>query len=213
MIRHLLLDLDNTVYPKQAGLIEHIDQRIDNFLVQRLRMERQAVNSLRRLYYEKYGTTLRGVKENHGVDPLEYIAHAYHVDISDFIAADPKLRQVLQGISWGKAVFSNSPLDYVNRVLTALDIRDLIDRIFDVTFSDYRGKPDPATYRQVLQVLGVTGNECVMVDDYVVNLLPAKELGMTTVLIGAEEQPDYVDFRLDSIYQLRDVWVALGEEF
>lgn len=135
------------------------------------------------------------------------------MDISDFIAADPKLRQVLQGISWGKAVFSNSPLDYVNRVLTALDIRDLIDRIFDVTFSDYRGKPDPATYRQVLQVLGVTGNECVMVDDYVVNLLPAKELGMTTVLIGAEEQPDYVDFRLDSIYQLRDVWVALGEEF
>lgn len=208
-LRHLLLDLDNTLYPKQAGLIDHIDQRIDDFLAERLRMEGKAVNALRQSYYRKYGTTLRGVKENHGIDPLEYIAHAYCVDVSRFIPADPKLCMVLQGIPWQKTVFSNSPMDYVVRVLEALNIRDLIEHIFDVSFSGYRGKPDPETYRQVLQALGATGEDCVMVEDYALNLLPAKELGMITVLIGEEKQPDYVDFRLNSIYELSQVWEAL----
>lgn len=52
------------------------------------------------------------------------------------------------------------------------------------TFSN--SSADPKTYRLVLTELGLSGPECVMVDDYAVNLVPARELGMTTVYLGRE---------------------------
>lgn len=203
---HLLLDLDNTLYPKEAGLLAQIDQRIDDYLAKRLQMETEAVRKVRTDYYLQYGTTLRGVKENHGVDPLEYFDHAYKINIPDFISPDPKLKQMLLGIPAQKHVFSNSPAAYIQRVLDALDISSCITQTFDLTFTDYRGKPDPEAYHMVLKALGVQGEECMMVEDYAINLLPAKELGMTTVWIGDEKKPDYVDIRLDSIDELITVW-------
>lgn len=206
--QYLILDLDNTLYPKKVGLIEHIDQRIDDFLMRRLAMERTAVNKLRSEYYRRYGTTLRGIRENHGIDPLEYFDHAYHVDLRKFLSPDPRLRSVLQSIPAVKVVFSNSPLDYVERVLEALGIRDLMDRVFDLTFTEYRGKPDPEAYRMVLDALGAQGNACMMVEDYAVNLAPAKALLMTTVLIDDDHHDglEYVDYRIESIYELATLW-------
>lgn len=202
---HLLLDLDNTLYPKQSGMLDHIDQRIDDYLSERLQMEEDAVNRLRREYYEQYGTTLRGVRENHGIDPLEYIEHAYRIHIPDILAPDPKLASILEEIPLRKHIFSNSPKDYIVRVLETLGIQSSLERIFDLTFTGYRGKPDPESYRMVLETLGTGGERCIMVEDYAINLLPAKELGMTTVLIGDEKKPDYVDIRLSSIYELSSV--------
>lgn len=75
------------------------------------------------------------------------------------------------------------------------------DRIFGIVFSSHRGKPDQETYRLLLAALDLPGRACVMVDDLAVNLIPAHELGMTTVLIGAEAPP-WVDHRLDTIYDL-----------
>lgn len=203
--KHLLLDLDNTLYPKQSGLLDHIDQRIDDFLMKRLQMEEAAVDRLRRDYYLKYGTTLRGIWENHGIDPLEYFDHAYRIHIPDFLSQDPKLRDVLHKLPIQKHVFSNSPLEYIERVLDAIGLCGVVERIFDLTFTGYRGKPDPDSYRMVLEALETTGEQCIMVEDYPINLLPAKELGMTTVLIGHEKKPDYVDIRLDSIYELPSI--------
>lgn len=205
----LLLDLDNTLYPMQSGLIDHIDQRIDDYLMKRLTMERAAVNALRNDYYRRYGTTLRGVWENHGIDPLEYFDHAYQVDLERFLTPDPRLGEVLRAIPARKYVFSNSPRAYVERVLELLGIANLMEGIFDLTFSGYRGKPDPEAYRMVLESLGTEGRECVMVEDYPINLVPAKALSMTTVLIEDDpsgEKPDYVDLRLDSIYRITEIW-------
>lgn len=205
---HLLLDLDNTLYPRQSGLLAHIDQRIDDFLSKRLDMEGNAVKKLRWEYYIKYGTTLRGVKENHGIDPLEYCYHAYDVKIDEFLQRDTLLRSILASFPGQCHVFSNSPRDYIISVLNVLGIRELVASIFDLSFSNYLGKPDPVTYQMVLENLDCKGSRCIMVEDYAINLLPAKELGMTTVLVGEEEgkKPEYVDLRLDNIYQLSTAW-------
>jgi putative hydrolase of the HAD superfamily len=202
--RYLLFDLDNTLYPDQSGLLAHIDRRIGDYLEDRLGMERAAVEQLRKEYWRKYGTTLRGVKENHGLDPLEYIAHAYDVDIATFLQADARLAAMLDRIPWPKAVFSNSPESYARRVLDALGVTDAFLRIFGIDFADHRGKPDPETYRLVLADLGLPAEACVMIDDFPVNLIPAHEMGMTTVLIG-NDPPPWADFCLPSILDLEKV--------
>ncbi|MFB7836082.1 HAD-IA family hydrolase [Streptomyces sp. NPDC056056] len=48
-------------------------------------------------------------------------------------------------------------------------------------------KPDPAIYELTLSELGLSGPECVFVDDHAVNLPPAAELGITTVHFQDEQ--------------------------
>ncbi|MEW2526533.1 HAD-IA family hydrolase [Streptomyces sp. NPDC047071] len=47
-------------------------------------------------------------------------------------------------------------------------------------------KPDPAIYQLTLERLGLPGSACVFVDDHPVNLPPAGDLGITTVLATHE---------------------------
>ncbi|RPK32225.1 HAD family phosphatase [Streptomyces sp. ADI93-02] len=49
-------------------------------------------------------------------------------------------------------------------------------------------KPDIAMYELITEMLGVSGEECVFVDDNAVNLPPAQAMGMTTVLHHESEQ-------------------------
>lgn len=47
-------------------------------------------------------------------------------------------------------------------------------------------KPDPRIYELMLQQLGFSANECIFVDDMEKNLLPAKQMGIKTLLANDE---------------------------
>ncbi|MFF2146588.1 HAD-IA family hydrolase [Kitasatospora sp. NPDC058190] len=57
--------------------------------------------------------------------------------------------------------------------------------LFDVAVVSERegiAKPDPVIYRTVLDRMGLPASSCVFVDDQPANLVPAAELGITTLL-------------------------------
>jgi len=116
--RYVLFDLDNTLYSDQTGLLRHIDQRINQYLFHQLGLDARAINQMREEYWRKYGTTLRGVKENHGLDPLDYIAYAYDIEIEAFLSADRRLAGMLQRLPWPKGISSitNSLTQSVERM-------------------------------------------------------------------------------------------------
>jgi len=68
-------------------------------------------------------------------------------------------------------------------VLDLLGIRHHFGRIVDVRDLEYESKPQPAAYERVCELLGVLPEECLMVEDNARNLMPARELGMITVLV------------------------------
>jgi len=45
-------------------------------------------------------------------------------------------------------------------------------------------KPEPEFYTRACELLGVTPQECVFLDDLGINLKPARELGMATIKVG-----------------------------
>lgn len=49
-------------------------------------------------------------------------------------------------------------------------------------------KPEPEIYRLIIKKLGVDPKECIFIDDAEKNLLPAKDLGMITVLFKNPRQ-------------------------
>lgn len=49
-------------------------------------------------------------------------------------------------------------------------------------------KPDPAIYQKAVQLAECAPEECIFIDDKENNLIPARELGMTTILATNSEQ-------------------------
>jgi len=195
-VQYALFDLDNTLYPKSAGVMEAVARRISAYMATHLGMDEATIKELRPRYWKQYGTTMRGLWVEHHIDPDDYLWYIHDLPMSDFLTPNVELEQVLAGLPWHKAIFTNSSREHAQQVLAALGIEQQFERVFDMRDTGYFGKPYPAAYLCVLQALGCVAEECLLIDDSPANLRPARELGMTTVLVGLGEVADYADFAL-----------------
>ncbi len=203
-MKAVLFDLDNTLYPAEKDLFSLIDVRINHYMETQVGIERQQVDSLRRRYWQDYGTTLQGLIRHHRVDPEEYLSYVHEVDVGSRLSADAELRQSIEQLPAPSYVFTNGSRCHVDRVVAALGLEGLFADVFDIRIANYQPKPNPDPYLQVLRKLGLTGRDCVMIEDQPQNLKTAKDLGMMTVLVGAHCENDYsyVDAKLARPAQL-----------
>ena len=91
-----LVDLDDTVYPASSGVFRLIRQRIVQYMVEEMKIPAEEAQELRLRLYTTYGTTLRGLSIERGVNMDEYLAYVHDVPLKDVLQPDPLLRQVLQ---------------------------------------------------------------------------------------------------------------------
>ena len=205
MIKYILFDLDDTLYPKEIGLMAAIGERIHQYIEERVGLDPVAVRGLRRHYLQTYGTTLRGLQVNYNVDTEEYLAYVHDVPLGDYLKPDEALDKVLAEIQVEKIVFTNATTEHARRVLQCLGVERHFNSIVDLRATNYVNKPQPGAYRCVLDILGARPEECLMVEDSLRNLRPAKEMGMVTVLVNGSGG-DGVDFAIDDVTQVGEVF-------
>jgi putative hydrolase of the HAD superfamily len=202
---YILFDLDETLYPRQAKLMEAIGQRIQLFMVQKAGIPADDVVSKRRYYYQQYGTALRGLMEEYRINPAEYLHFVHDLNPRDFFGASPPLNQMLTEIPLRKVIFTNADASHAERVLNTLQVRAHFERIIDLEAINYKNKPDPLAYRRVLELLDTAGAHCIMVDDTARNLIPAKDLGMTTILVDGDSKTPAIDYAVPTIFHVERV--------
>jgi len=207
MIRAILFDLDDTLYPPHAGVMDQIRERMLGYLRTRLNLSPEEANELRRHYFLTYGTTMRGLQIHHQIDADEYLALVHDIRLEDLLQPNEELGAVLAEIRQQKFVFTNASREHAEAVLAVLGVRSYFDRIVDVRDMNYESKPVPSAYGRICDLLGLEPAECVLVEDNVRNLVPAKVLGMVTVLIAdtsnpAPETVDHVLPRVEEIGRL-----------
>ena len=64
----VFFDLDATLYPASNGLWAAIRDRIELYMRKRLELSEEKIATIRESYYLRYGTTLKGLQANFGVD-------------------------------------------------------------------------------------------------------------------------------------------------
>ena len=205
MLRHIVFDLDNTLYPAQAGLMAELDRRIARYFTRELKLRPDQAERLQAEYCWQYGTCANGVFHHATLDLNRFLFDIHDIDIRRYLSPDPVLAAMLERLRVRKWVFTNAPIEHARRVLEGLGVADHFPVVFDIRFLEFVGKPDPRAYNRVLAALGARGDECVMVEDSVRNLRPAKPLGMKTVLISQNGAPPvpWVDAVIFHIYELR----------
>lgn len=206
----LFFDLDETLYAKGNGLWDAIAARMNEYIRVQLELPPDDVTELRRKYYQTYGTTLRGLQIHHQIDTDDYLAYVHDLPLEAYIQPDLQLRNILQTLSQKKWVFTNADKNHASRVLNVLGLSDCFEGILDVRAIGFLCKPDVEAYQRAL-TLANEGNpkSCILLDDSIRNLVPAKELGFTTVLVGSNGSDPAIDYAMKSIHELPQTLPAL----
>jgi putative hydrolase of the HAD superfamily len=181
-VRTWVFDLDNTLYPHHSNLFAQIDVKMTSYVSQLLQLPREEARTLQKDFYRRYGTTLAGLIEHHGVDPDDFLEKVHDIDYS-WLAPDPALGDAIKALPGRKFIFTNGNRGHAERTARQLGILDHFDDIFDIVAAELMPKPAQATYDKFVALHRVAGSEAAMFEDLARNLIAPKALGMKTVLI------------------------------
>ena len=200
-ISHLVFDLDDTLYPPGNGLWDEIGERINRFMVEQAGIDPAHVNDIRRRYFLTYGTSLRGLMNDYpNVNPDAYLAFVHEVDHNRYITHNPALDAMLAALPQPKSIFTNADSRHAARVLNCLGVARHFPLIVDIRAMNFENKPRPQAYETLLKMIGASASECLLVEDSLRNLRPAKALGFTTLLVGNGHEPDpAIDHHVNNI--------------
>ncbi|HUX21753.1 MAG TPA: HAD-IA family hydrolase [Spirochaetia bacterium] len=184
MISYILFDLDNTLYPESSPLGRELSRRINKYAADFIGVSEEEALRLRRAETKQYGTTMRWLAQQYGLTDLNhYIESVHPLNVGDFIQKDEELKLFLHGLTLPMSVLTNSPASHARRVLEYLEIEDCFERVFDLNYSSFRGKPHRETYESVLAAIDRSPAEAMFVDDVPSYLLGYREIGGVAVLV------------------------------
>lgn len=178
-----IFDLDNTMYDINLGLFKKISNRITDFIMSKYSLDIDQAKKIQKEYYLKYGLTLRGLIVEKKLEPEEFLDYVHDVEHPELKKNDQLISKIriLEG---KKIIFTNATSKHAKKILKILELEDDFDQIIDIKDLEYIPKPDKRSYKKLLECLNLNKenlNKTIFVEDTVKNLIPAKELGITTV--------------------------------
>jgi len=201
----LYFDLDDTLYPPGSGLWDAIRQRMNEYMQGFIDLPIPEITKIRQSYLEEYGTTLRGLQAHYDVDADDYLTFVHDLPLERYIQPDPNLHTLLLSLPQRRWIFTNADSNHAKRVLSILGISDCFEGIIDIRAIDFACKPDKIAYQKALAIATDTDPlRCVIFDDAIRNLYPARELGFFTVLVGKDGKEPSVDRTLSSLHEMRE---------
>jgi len=208
-----IFDLDNTLYSADSGIFQQVHTLMSKFVSAHLNIDIKKAKELQRKYYRQHGTTLRGLMDNHNVDPDHFLSEVHQLDYS---IVDPnfKLNRELKKLKGRKIIYTNANRQHTNDILIRLELTNEFDAIFDIKTANYIPKPEASPYEQIISEFNIDPITTIMFDDIAKNLVPAKNVGFSSVWIdvGYENFSDdiakskkYLD------YETKDLSLFLDE--
>ena len=187
-----IFDLDNTLYPVSANLFDQIDKRMCSYIANLLKTNEAAAHKVQKRYFQELGTSLRGMMDNHKMDPIPYLEYVHKIDLSAIIR-DDQMERALDKLPGRKIVFTNAAASYAEKVLERLGIAHHFEDIFDIVAANFIPKPAPLVYQRFVNQYKIDSENSIMVEDIVRNLKPAADMGMKTVWVETDRAWAHAD--------------------
>jgi putative hydrolase of the HAD superfamily len=211
MIKHLLFDLDNTLYSSSQPMEVGITSRMMQFVADFLNVSVEEAYELRFGEKRNFGTTLEWLRTDYGfTDTGRFFNTVHPASEIEELNFDPYLRPLLQSVDMPMTVLTNAPRVHAERVLSFLQIADLFLNVFDVEKNNFRGKPHKSAFMNAVNASGFSVEETLFFDDYPKYLMGFQELGGKTVLVSSKlsaPPPELHCTHIRTIYELPDAIV------
>ncbi len=177
-----VFDLDNTLYPAQHDLWGQLDARMRDYVANFLGVTPEEAFVVQKDYYRRYGTSLRGLMIEHGLDPTPFLAHVHDVDLTN-LEPSPRLAAAIEQLPGTKLVYTNGSEQHAKNVLGKLGLGGHFAAVHDIVAAEFHPKPTEEAYQRFLRAHGVEPTRAAMFEDLARNLEVPHRLGMATVLV------------------------------
>ena len=208
-----IFDLDNTMYDINLGLFKKISNRITDFIMSKYSLDIDQAKKIQKEYYLKYGLTLRGLIVEKKLEPEEFLDYVHDVEHPELEKNDQLISKIrlLEG---KKIIFTNATSNHAKKILKILELEHDFDQIIDIKDLEYIPKPDKRSYKKLLECLNLNKenlDKTIFFEDTVKNLIPAKELGITTVWmknslneIDFMKNCNFIDYSFNNLNEFLD---------
>ena len=128
-----------------------MDERIRAYIADFLKVSHDEAFRVQKDYYKRYGTSMRGMMTEHGMNPDEYLAFVHHIDHSP-LEPNPALGAAIEQLPGRKLILTNGTRAHADAVMRRLEIHEKFEDVFDISrprWSRSRGrKPMTASSRR-----------------------------------------------------------------
>ena len=180
-----VFDLDNTLYPHHLNLWQQVDVRIRDYIARFLDVTHEEAFRVQKDLYKRYGTSMRGLMTEHGMQPDDFLDFVHQIDHSP-LEPNPALGAALERLNGRKLILTNGTRKHADAVMQRLAVHHHFEDVFDIIAAELEPKPQAQTYDRFLARHGVDPAKAAMFEDLARNLTVPHALGMTTVLVVPE---------------------------
>jgi putative hydrolase of the HAD superfamily len=225
LIKTWIFDLDNTLYPPEENIFSQIDQKMTSFIADNLKISNEEAFNIQKQNFIDHGTTLAGFMNsgNDKIDPDKFLEFVHDINLNS-LKEDNDLRKILLLLPGKKYIFTNGTKKHAENVLKKLNLENIFQSIFGIKEANYIPKPNLETYNLFLKTYKIDPKTSIMFDDMGRNLIPAKELGMKTVLLerklpnknNSDQEEKYKDLwndNYDADYIIDDIVKFLNNKY
>lgn len=211
-----VFDLDNTLYPADCDLWPKIDQRITAFMIHLFGLDGMSSRALQKYYYRRYGTTLRGLIDDHAVHAEDFLSFVHDIDRSS-LEPNPSLAGAIAALPGRKLILTNGSRDHAMLTAEALGLGAMFEDIFDIVAAELIPKPELVTYERFFDKHGIDPKTAAMFEDIERNLIIPHQKGMTTALVvpkpGQEDHREPFEIAAGAILPHVDFMTSDLEKF
>jgi putative hydrolase of the HAD superfamily len=223
-----LFDLDNTLHDASHAIFPAISANMNTYIARVLGdgvtpASREAVDAARLGYWKRYGATLLGMIRHHHVDAADFLRQTHDIGaLHELVRAERGLARLLKRLPGRKILLTNAPTTYSTGVMRHLGLQRHFAHHIAIedmhVHRQLRPKPSKLMLRRLLRKHGMAARRCILVEDTLVNLKHAKQLGLRTAWITQYlrmsdpigrsplpkmvKRPGYVDVKVKSVLQL-----------
>tara|TARA_B100001142_G_scaffold322264_1_gene370215 strand:+ start:3044 stop:3742 length:699 start_codon:yes stop_codon:yes gene_type:complete len=225
LIKTWIFDLDNTLYPPEENIFSQIDQKMTSFIADNLEISNEEAFNIQKQNFIDHGTTLAGFMNsgNDKIDPDKFLEYVHDINLNS-LQEDNDLRKILLLLPGKKYIFTNGTKKHAENVLKKLNLENIFQSIFGIKEANYVPKPNLETYNLFLKTYKIDPKTSIMFEDMGRNLIPAKELGMKTVLLerklpnknNSDQEEKYKDLwndNYDADYIIDDIVKFLNNQY
>ena len=178
-----VFDLDNTLYPAGSDVWPKIDQRITVYMADLLGLDGMSSRALQKYYYQRYGTTLRGLMAEHDITAEHFLSFVHDIDRSSLVP-DEALAAAIAALPGRKLILTNGSREHALRTARQIGIEELFEGVFDIVDANLLPKPYAETYALFFERHGVDPARAAMFEDIAHNLVVPHQRGMATTLVA-----------------------------
>jgi len=204
MIKHILFDVDNTLYSARYEFEDNVSRRVREFVLSYLDLPVEEAERKWKEGLKRHGTSIEFLIYDCGFRDFDGYQAFIHPDGEmDDLLPDPELRRFLEALPCPCSILTNAPRFHADKVIEKLELEGVFHKIFDIIGNGLEGKPKARVFWRALDALELGPKEVLFIDDlphYVEGYLALGGRGLLIDELGMHD--DYPHERIKSLYEI-----------